>query len=98
LKGTVAPVIGLISYFWKGKARLSFNLTFLSYSLIMFASFVKCQNDFQKKAKCNKELAELMSLIYKYRGTELEEQFQQKYKEKVQELDRLVVYKNTNKD
>ena len=43
--------------------------------------------EYEKKIAQNAELGDLMNLIIKYRGTELEEQFQKKYQEKVREMD-----------
>jgi hypothetical protein len=44
------------------------------------------------KLEQNKELGDLMNLIIKYRGTELESQFQMKYKEKLEEIDKKSKY------
>jgi len=43
--------------------------------------------EFNKQVEKNKELGEIMNMIIKYRGTDLEEQFQKRYQEKIQELD-----------
>ena len=48
--------------------------------------------EFNKKLEQNKELGEIMNLIIRYRGTELEEQFQTKYKEKLEEIDKKSKY------
>ena len=66
---------------------MSANLAMGSYFLISGVYFVNCRMEYNKKIEQNTELGELMNLIIKYRGTELEGQFQKKYQEKVRELD-----------
>ncbi len=66
---------------------MSANLAMGSYLLISGVYFVNCRMEYNKKIEQNTELGELMNLIIKYRGTELEGQFQKKYQEKVRELD-----------
>jgi hypothetical protein len=63
-----------------------------SYLLVTGYYFVTCRMEFERKLKENKELTEIMELIIKYRGTELENQFQQKYKEKLIEMDKKAKY------
>lgn len=58
-----------------------------TYLVVSGAYFLNCRMEFEQKIKENKELGELMNLIIKYRGTELEQQFQQKYHEKLTEID-----------
>ena len=48
--------------------------------------------NFQKTLDENKELGRLMDLIIEYEGTELEEQFKQKYTEKMREMDKKAKY------
>lgn len=58
-----------------------------SFILVTAGYFANCRMEFDRKVKENKELSDLMNLIIKYKGTELEEQFQKKYSEKVMEMD-----------
>lgn len=69
------------------KARVASNLAFGSFALVTVAYFTHCRMEFDKQVKQNKELGELMNMIIKYKGTELEEQFQKKYSEKLLEMD-----------
>lgn len=58
-----------------------------SYLVVSAGYFANCRYEFNKQVEQNKELGDIMNLIIKYRGTELEEQFQKKYKEKLEEID-----------
>jgi hypothetical protein len=58
-----------------------------SFLTISSAYFITCRMEFNKQVEKNKELGEIMNMIIKYRGTDLEEQFQKRYQEKIQELD-----------
>jgi len=69
------------------KALLSSNIAVGSLTVVSFGYFFHCRTEFEKKLKENAELGELMNLIIKYRGTELESKFQEKYTEKVREMD-----------
>ena len=69
------------------KLRLSSHIGFGSLTVVTFGYFIKCRTEFDNKLKENAELGELMNLIIKYRGTELESKFQEKYTEKVREMD-----------
>lgn len=80
-------ILGLFSYLVTSKVKLASNIGMGSYLLISAGYFFNCRREFNKKLDENKELGEIMNLIIKYRGTELEEQFQKKYKEKLQEMD-----------
>ena len=83
----VSLIIGLFSYLVTSKARIATHLTFGSCAAITGACFVQCRTAFDKKLKENAELGELMNLIIKYRGTELEGKFQEMYREKVKDMD-----------
>jgi hypothetical protein len=58
-----------------------------AYLVVTAGYFTKCRMEFNKKIEQNKELGEIMNLIIKYRGTDLEPQLQRKYSEKLQEMD-----------
>lgn len=63
-----------------------------SYLIISAAYFTQCRMEFNKKLEQNKELGDLMNLIIRYRGTDLEASFQEKYKEKLEEIDKKSKY------
>lgn len=83
----VGLVLGLFSYLFTNKVKLASNVAMGSYLLVSAGYFANCRLEFNKKVSQNKELGDIMNLIIKYRGTELEEQFQKKYKEKLEEID-----------
>lgn len=85
-------IVGLFSYLVTSRARLASNLAMASYLVISAGYFANCRIEFNQKLEQNKELGELMNLIIRYRGTELEEQFQTKYKEKLEEIDKKSKY------
>ncbi len=58
-----------------------------SFLIVSAGFFTQCRLEFNKQVAQNKELGEIMNLVIKYRGTELEPQFQRKYNEKLQEMD-----------
>ncbi|CAF1008486.1 unnamed protein product [Brachionus calyciflorus] len=80
-------ILGLFSYLVTSRVKLASNVAMGSYLLISAGYFANCRYEFNKKIAQNKELGDIMNLIIKYRGTELEAQFQQKYKEKLEEID-----------
>lgn len=80
-------ILGLLSYLLTSKTKLSTNIAGGTLTVVTFGFFINCRNEFEKKLKENAELGELMNLIIKYRGTELEAKFQEKYTEKVKEMD-----------
>jgi hypothetical protein len=84
--------IGLISYLASSRAKTAANLTLGSFTAITLAYFFNCRREFDRKVKENKELGEIMNMIIKYRGTEMEEQLQKKYKEKMEEIDSKAKY------
>jgi hypothetical protein len=63
-----------------------------SFAAITLGYFVKCRRDFDRKLAENKELGEIMNMIIKYRGTEMEAQLQKRYKEKMEEIDSKAKY------
>ena len=75
-------ILGLFSYLVTSRAKLASHVAMGSYMLISAGYFVNCRMEFNNKLEQNKELGDLMNLIIRYRGTELESQFQMKYKEK----------------
>ena len=81
-----------MSYLATSKFRTSLHIGFGSWWLVTGVYFFKCRTEFDKKLKENKELGEIMNLIIKYRGTELEGQFQEKYHEKLMEMDKKAKY------
>lgn len=85
-------VIGLVTYLATSRARIASHLTVGSFILVTGGYFVKCRREFDRMLEQNKELGELMNMIVKHRGTELEEQLQKKYKEKVEEMDKKAKY------
>lgn len=80
-------VLGLFSYLVTSRVKLASNVAMGSYLCISAGYFINCRREFNKKVEQNKELGDIMNLIIKYRGTELEGQFQKKYQEKLEELD-----------
>jgi hypothetical protein len=78
---------GLLSYLMTSRAWLSTHIATGSLTVVTFGYFIHCRTEFEKKLKENAELGELMNLIIKYRGTELESKFQEKYTEKMREMD-----------
>ena len=80
-------VIGLITYLVTSRAKMASHVSFGSLWAITGVYFVHCKNEFDKKLKENAELGEIMNLIIKYRGTELEDKFQETYREKVKQMD-----------
>ena len=78
---------GLLSYLFTSRAQLSSHIFFGTWTVVTFGYFHHCRTEFEKKLKENAELGELMNLIIKYRGTDLESKFQEKYTEKVREMD-----------
>jgi hypothetical protein len=63
-----------------------------SWSIVTLGYFIKCRTEFDKKVAQNKELGDIMNMIIKYRGTDLEPKLQQKYNEKLQEIDKKSKY------
>lgn len=80
-------VAGLLSYLVTSKYKVSSHVVAGTFLTVTGGFFVNCRMEFEKKVKQNKELGEIMNLIIKYRGTDLEQQLQQTYKEKLQEID-----------
>ena len=78
---------GLVTYIATNKPLRAFKVSVGSFSVITLGYFVKCRIEFNKKVEQNKELGQIMDMIIKYRGTELESQFQQRYTEKLKEMD-----------
>ena len=85
-------IIGVVTYIATSRARLASHLTVGSFALVTAGYFYKCRKEFDEKLKQNKELGELMDMIIKYRGTEMEGQLQKRYKEKVEEMDTKAKY------
>lgn len=67
------------------RAVWTFTGTFLVVSNVYFKL---CYDEFQERIKENKEVNELMQMLVKYRGTEIEEKLKIKYKEKLEEIDK----------
>jgi hypothetical protein len=63
-----------------------------TFGIVSVGFFVNCRMEFNKKLEQNKELGELMNMIVKYRGTELEGQLQKRYQEKLIEIDSKAKY------
>jgi hypothetical protein len=63
--------------------------TFLGVTAVYFKI---CHDEFAKKMQENKEVGEIMELIIKYRGTEVEAKLKEKYKEKIEEMDKKAKY------
>lgn len=82
----------MVTYLVTSRAKLAANLAMGSYLIISGVYFANCRIEFNKKLEQNKELGDLMNLIIRYRGTELESQFQTKYKEKLEEMDKKSKY------
>ena len=74
------------------KSRTASNFAVGSFMAITVGYFINCRRDFEAKLQQNKELGELMNMIIKYRGTDMEAQLQKKYKEKVEEMDKKAKY------
>lgn len=79
-------VTSLVGYLVTSKARLAANIGMGTYLAVSAGYFFVCRRDYDNKIAQNKELGDLMNLIIKYRGTELEQQLQQRYKEKCEEF------------
>ena len=79
-------VTSLVSYLATSKAKMSANIGMGTYLAVSAGYFFVCRRDYDQKIAQNKELGDLMNLIIKYRGTELEQQLQQRYKEKCEEF------------
>lgn len=80
-------VAGVLSYLFTSRMKFATNAAFGSFFLVTAVYFTNCRIEFNRTVEQNKELGELMNMIVKYKGTELEEQFQKKYSEKLMEMD-----------
>jgi len=78
---------GLAAYLATSRVKLAANIAMGTYLAVSAGYFTNCRIEFNKKLSQNAELGEIMNLIIKYRGTELEGQLQKKYNEKLQEID-----------
>jgi hypothetical protein len=85
-------VVGLVSFLVTSKSLLSSHLAMGTFGIVSVGFFVNCRMEFNKKLEQNKELGELMNMIVKYRGTELEGQLQKRYQEKLIEIDSKAKY------
>ncbi len=79
-------VASLLTYLVARKPKYTTHVGMGTYMVVTAVYFVQCRRDFDKKVAQNKELGDLMNMIIKYRGTELETQLQQRYKEKCNEF------------
>ncbi len=81
-------ITGLFSYLATSKPHRSAKIGLATYLVVTCGYFVNCRMEFDEKLKQNKELGEIMNQIIKYRGTELEGALQEKYTEKMKEIDK----------
>ena len=85
-------IIGLFSYLITSKAHKSTKIGLGSFGAITMGYFINCRREFDAKLEQNKELGEIMNMIIRYRGTELENQLQEQYKKKLEEIDKKSKY------
>ena len=83
---------GLFSYLVTSKANRSAQMGLGVYFLVTSGYYYNCRREFTEKMEQNKELGEIMNQIIKYRGTELEGKLQEKYTEKMMEIDKKSKY------
>ena len=93
MKGIPSGLItGLLVYLFTSKPRISAHTSVLTFLGVTGVYFKICRDEFEKKMKENKEIGEIMELIIKYRGTEVEAKLKEKYKEKLEEMDKKAKY------
>jgi hypothetical protein len=63
-----------------------------SFIAVTLGYFFVCRREFDVMMAKNKELGDIMNLIIKYKGTEMESKLQEKYSEKLKDLDKKAKY------
>lgn len=82
----------LFTYLVTSRANRAAQFGLGAYLCVTVGYFGQCRKEFDEKVKQNKELGEIMNQIIKYRGTDLELSLQEKYKDKMMEIDKKSKY------
>lgn len=80
-------VTGLFTYLLTSRSKYALHATFLTFFGVSTVYFKLCQDEYRAKLKENEQIGEIMNLIVKYRGTEMEGKLKEEYKERVSRLD-----------
>lgn len=78
---------GLITYLLTSQPLKAVHGSFITLFGVGSYYFITCYNDYKKKLKENKEVGEIMDLIVKYRGTEMEENLKREYIDRIKKMD-----------
>ncbi len=87
-KGIPSSIVaGLLTYLVTSRSRWAIHSSFITYFGVSVVYFKICYDEYKHTLKQNKEVGEIMDLIVKYRGTEMEDKLREQYKDKVSRMD-----------